>query len=243
MSNIFFSADYHWGHSNEHGGIISMCKRPFSNLHEMEKAIIDNHNSMVKPDDDFWLLGDVAYKCSPQYLVERLRMLNGNIFVILGNHDKPLRQVINHGMVDDLIKSKKLTIIGSLDPNIISAYQLKPEGAHLILSHYKYSTWIGSFRGYSINVYGHSHGNMPEFTDVLACDCGVDVNGFSPVPLQAILKKIELRREWIRANNKTVVDGENKPEGNILRISDIRKENKEIMKSLGYTIDDKMWDY
>ena len=54
----YFTADLHLGHDN----IISFCNRPFKNIEEMDKAIIDNWNSKVTEKDEVWILGDFSYR-------------------------------------------------------------------------------------------------------------------------------------------------------------------------------------
>ena len=44
---IFFTADLHLGH----GRIINYCERPFNDVHEMNKTILDNINNVVGFDD------------------------------------------------------------------------------------------------------------------------------------------------------------------------------------------------
>ena len=46
----WFTADWHLNHEN----IIRYCKRPFNDVLEMEKALIEGHNKRVKK-------GDVCY--------------------------------------------------------------------------------------------------------------------------------------------------------------------------------------
>jgi len=152
----------------------------------MEETCIANHNAVISDNDDYYDLGDVAYRCNADYVMERLRRLNGKIHVILGNHDKPLRQAVNRGMADDLIKSGKLHIIGGTDPNVISAYQTVYKGTKLVLSHYAYRTWPQSFRG-SIHLFGHSHGNLSPF--YRSFDCGVDANEFKPLSFDFVMEK------------------------------------------------------
>ena len=55
---IYFISDTHFGHKN----IVSYCKRPFIDTHEMNKTIIDNINSVVKPSDTLYFLGDFCHR-------------------------------------------------------------------------------------------------------------------------------------------------------------------------------------
>ena len=111
--------------------------------------------------------------------------------------------------------------------------------------HYKMSSFASSVHG-AWNIFGHSHGRMPDFNNVLACDAGVDTWGYSPTPWCAIVKKMQLKIDWIKANGKYPVDGESRAEGQYdkdpnSRVIEIRKANKAIMKSLGYPIIEEMW--
>jgi len=78
---IFFTSDNHFGHHN----IIAYCGRPFKNVDHMDRVMIENWNSIVKPEDTVFHLGDMAFhKKVPQYIEQ----LNGNIIWVKGNHDK-----------------------------------------------------------------------------------------------------------------------------------------------------------
>lgn len=54
MPDIWFTADFHFDHNN----ILRYCDRPFSNVQEMNRAILDNLNRRVKPNDVLYFLGD-----------------------------------------------------------------------------------------------------------------------------------------------------------------------------------------
>lgn len=51
---IYYISDLHLGHAN----IIKLCKRPFENVEEMNKAIISNWNSKVTNNDKLCLQKD-----------------------------------------------------------------------------------------------------------------------------------------------------------------------------------------
>ena len=53
---IYFTSDLHFGHEN----VIRFNNRPFRNEREMSRVLITNYNSIVKPDDTVYLLGDLA---------------------------------------------------------------------------------------------------------------------------------------------------------------------------------------
>lgn len=50
----WFTSDTHFDHAN----VIEYCKRPFSNVEEMNEAMIRNWNKRVMPEDTIFHLGD-----------------------------------------------------------------------------------------------------------------------------------------------------------------------------------------
>lgn len=78
---IFFIADLHLNHAN----IIRYCNRPFASVGEMNRALVLNWNSVVGGNDIVFLVGDLAFGSSP---LRWLRILNGNIILIKGSHDR-----------------------------------------------------------------------------------------------------------------------------------------------------------
>lgn len=87
MSDTWFISDPHFGHASmlkflrQDGALL----RPqFANVDEMDDFIITQHNSVVKPDDKVYILGDIAMK---KRFLEKVLKLNGRKRIILGNHD------------------------------------------------------------------------------------------------------------------------------------------------------------
>ena len=72
----YFISDIH----NLDSNIITYEHRPFKDVYEMRKTIIENCNNIIKEHDTLWILGDIG---NPEILKE----LKGNIKIILGNHD------------------------------------------------------------------------------------------------------------------------------------------------------------
>lgn len=83
MGNTFIISDMHFGHKN----IISYENRPFNNVDEMDKAIIDNWNKTVTTEDTVFILGDVSFY-NKDKTKEIVSSLKGKKILILGNHDK-----------------------------------------------------------------------------------------------------------------------------------------------------------
>lgn len=88
MKNIFLISDTHFGHTNswEKFKLADGCTplRPFTSTEEMDEAMIERWNSVVKPDDTVYHLGDVVINKKSLHLVKRL---NGHKRLVRGNHD------------------------------------------------------------------------------------------------------------------------------------------------------------
>ena len=162
MPNVWFCADTHWGHSN----IITHCNRPFKTTYEMDEKLIQNWNSRVKPNDTVYHLGDFSFRNSRgcEYYLNRL---NGNIHLILGNHDKKT-------------KSNRFLWIKDIET-------IKVEGQDIVLCHYPLEEWEGYYRGY-IHLHGHCHGRRKPILGRL--DVGVDNQNFMPISLEEVMEQI-----------------------------------------------------
>jgi calcineurin-like phosphoesterase family protein len=57
-------------------------------IEEHDEILIDRHNSVVDPDDEVWVLGDVAMGDITRSLAKCARM-NGRKILVCGNHDRP----------------------------------------------------------------------------------------------------------------------------------------------------------
>jgi len=79
----YFTADQHFGHAN----IIKLCNRPFSDVQEMDEALITNWNRRVTNGDTIYIIGDLFFRNSVP-AEEYLKRLKGRKHLILGNHDK-----------------------------------------------------------------------------------------------------------------------------------------------------------
>lgn len=79
---IYFSSDPHYFHKN----IILYTGREYKDVEEMNRALIDNHNAIVKPEDTTYCLGD--FSMTDKVVADILKQLNGTHILIPGNHDK-----------------------------------------------------------------------------------------------------------------------------------------------------------
>jgi calcineurin-like phosphoesterase family protein len=175
--NTFFTADTHFNHAN----IIKYCHRPFATAGEMNQVLIDKWNDTVGPDDTVYHLGDFAYG-TPDQVFDLVKALNGQIYVIWGNHDQPLRRLTSqmrrhYGRHYDAIKDR-LTILGH-------HAEIEIEGQEITLNHYAMRVWNKSHHG-SWQLYGHSHGSLPDDPTLRSIDVGVDVHNYRPISFHEV---------------------------------------------------------
>jgi calcineurin-like phosphoesterase family protein len=128
-----------------------MENRSFKNVHEMNISMIESWNSIVKEDDEVYYLGDISYKMNPTYLYHNVLLkLNGKIYLISGNHDKP-KQLNKSWERFEWVKDYYTL-----------EYTYEDVEYKLILFHYPIYTWNGIWRG-SIHICGHTHKNSNDY--------------------------------------------------------------------------------
>lgn len=79
---IYYTSDLHIGHSN----IIKYCNRPWSNVDDMNKALIENINERCGPSDTLVVLGDIAMGKRDE-TVPLVSGIQCKVELIPGNHD------------------------------------------------------------------------------------------------------------------------------------------------------------
>lgn len=165
---IWFISDTHFGHKN----IIEHCNRPFSSVEEMDRAIIDNINSLVRPNDTLYHLGDFAFRNVRDVSHYRQQINCKNIHLILGNHDYLT-----------LSDRKQFSTVSDLK-EIRYAKQV------IIMCHYAMRIWNKSHYG-SILLFGHSHGMLGKGLQTgwgKTFDVGVDCWDFKPINIDQVLE-------------------------------------------------------
>src|SRR5271157_1631573 len=143
---------------------------------EMNEVMIERHNSVVKAGSRVYDLGDWGLKCTVSEAMAIRRRLNGQHFLISGNHDGTAKEMARLGAwlwVRDIER---------IDVRI-------PKKHKIALCHYALRTWHGSNKGVW-HLYGHSHGLLPELDSLLAFDVGVDCWDYYPVSLEQVIEKM-----------------------------------------------------
>ena len=164
--SYFVTADTHFGHAK----IIGYCDRPFSSVEEMNKGLVDNWNSVVKPEDVVFHLGDVGFGKSGFSCVSQC---NGRKILIRGNHDSGVSSsaFIRHGF-EAVYKRYE-------NPFVYYPRGLNSEACRVIFSHFPEEA---SFPTPNIPcLCGHVHEKWDYRNGWL--NVGVDVWNFKPILL------------------------------------------------------------
>ena len=167
--SLFFTSDTHFGHAN----IIKYCSRPFSSADEMNDALISNWSSVVGPNDTVIHLGDFCLK-SKNKLRDIRNHLNGNIYLIAGNHD-------------DLDHLPRECFQGVFESGLILL--CPPSGRRVVMCHYPIASWL-KVPEYA-HFYGHVHSGPNSPKPYLArkgsLDVGVDNCNYAPISFDKAL--------------------------------------------------------
>jgi calcineurin-like phosphoesterase family protein len=176
---IFFTGDTHYGHRLMISEKVRN-RRPFSNTHEMNNALVEAWNAKVGHSDEVYHLGDVSFM-SPKWTKEVLYRLNGRIYLLRGNHDKRMK-----GDVLDRFEW------------VQHYFELHVQKQLIVLCHYAFRVWNKSHHG-SWNLHGHSHNNLSDVGG-LQLDVGVDGReDYTPWSLDEV-------SDYMRARERVRVD-------------------------------------
>ena len=164
---IYVTSDLHFGHKN----IIKYENRPFKDIEEMDKKLIENWNKVISKTDKIYILGDFSWY-KGEKTNEILEQLNGIKILIKGNHDK--------NFLDDKKFNKNLF------EGIYDYLVIKDNGIHYVLFHYPIAEFDGKNNGY-IHLYGHIHSSnlLLEGSLQHSYNVGVDRNNYYPVKLKS----------------------------------------------------------
>lgn len=186
--SIFVTSDWHLGHDRQ----FVYKPRGFNNVQEMNEAIIERHNRLVKPDDDVYVLGDLAL--GPHENVDLIKRMNGKLHIVYGNHDTAVRQALYAQL-----------------PNVVEtawAIMLNYKKYHFYMTHFPCNT--GNFdndkplKARTINLCGHSHITNP-FEDWNKYNspifhCEMDTNDNFPWNINNIIELMN-QKNWTKLFN------------------------------------------
>ena len=158
--------------------------RGFSTVQENDETIVEKFNSVVQPNDDLYLLGDLMLGDNGQGL-KHLRQLNGNLHILWGNHDTTVRKELYKDL-----------------PNVAEvlgyAGMIKYRKWRFYLSHYPSIT--DNLNDLSKPweqvkcLYGHTHQKTNFYNDnPLLYHVGVDSHNCYPVSIEQIVEDIKIK--------------------------------------------------
>lgn len=179
---VFYIADPHFGHN----AAIRLNNRPFETVEEMDNTMLSNWRSIVRPDDEVYIVGDLIFRAKklPEYYLDQL---TGRKHLILGNHDKWSKHVDLDKYFESISQIKEITDVDR----------------HIVLCHYPMVEWPRSHYN-SVLVFGHIHNRTAGdgFNYYLKhenmLNAGVDINHYCPV----IYHQLVANNAYFRERNK-----------------------------------------
>lgn len=206
MSNIWFTADHHFGHRN----IIDHCERPYSSVEEMDENMIQRWNEVVGRTDTVYHLGDVGMG-SDTHTLECVSRLNGRKILVWGNHDSVHPR---HSKA----MARQQTWAKYFAAQTMMAQVKLAGGRKILLSHYPYTEdhteeardmqWRPPNTGMFL-LHGHVHNLWLMKEGQL--NVGVDVHNFYPVSIDEVAKVVKFHYESMdaidEAEHDKTIDG------------------------------------
>jgi calcineurin-like phosphoesterase family protein len=170
MANVFLVSDTHFGHA----GVCRFLRddgaklRPWDDPDEMDEAMIERWNSVVRMNDKVYHLGDVVIN---RKSLKTLHRLNGDKVLIKGNHD--------------IFKLEEYT---PYFRDIRSYHVL----SGMIMSHIPVHE--ESIARFGVNIHGHLHYNRVKKDGVIDnryhCVC-VEHTDYTPISLEDVKLRIK----------------------------------------------------
>ena len=187
VMEIFVTSDTHFCHNRD----FLYTPRGFDNIYEMNEAIIERWNNVVKPGDTVYHLGDIALMDNAGG-IRCVNRLNGNIIWLLGNHDSPsrVREFINNCNNLQVCKDRYATTMKFTVLNM---------NLQFYLSHYRTITTNFDQKDFTrrvINLHGHTHQkeNWEDLTNPFCYHVGLDSHNCTPVHIEEVVT--DIKQHW-----------------------------------------------
>lgn len=172
MPNIFIISDTHFSHASTLKFFRANGKRlrDFETVEEMDEHMVERWNSVVRPQDHVYHLGDVVINRRALPICSRL---NGHKRLVRGNHDEFKTK-------DYLQYFDEIYGVRILDNMIMSHIPLHPSNIK--------QRWL-------CNIHGHLHANTsdtsftPEYGNRYF-NVSVEVLNYTPISLEEIKKTV-----------------------------------------------------
>jgi len=163
-----------------HRRAIEYCNRPFENVEEMNRYMLDRWNETVGQHDTVYHLGDFAF-CSVLHSLELVKQLNGRIVFIRGNHDG------SKGRCERIFGSSRDSMtygVNGIDVALLMVHN--PEHGMKLLT----TCWDE----FDAIVHGHQHNTTPKFrveNGVKYVNVSVEHWDYTPIPMETILEMVQ----------------------------------------------------
>lgn len=150
---LFFMSDLHYNHFN----VLSMDKRSFNSIDEMNSYIVEELKTKLTPGDTLFDLGDLFWSCNIETCKNVLESIpTKNIYKLMGNHDKPEIYIDRDG---NSIHKYFKEIADIMDIKV----EYNGTLYRVALSHYPIIDYNYMYGG-GLHLFGHTHGHMDSWT-------------------------------------------------------------------------------
>jgi calcineurin-like phosphoesterase family protein len=196
---IWLISDTHISHKN----VLKHCPKraeiggfDINDVEAHDNWIIDVWNKTIGKKDIVYILGDFSF-ANPDIIKKQiLPKLNGQKYLILGNHDKSSQHL--NGYFTQITQMKEVVFKKKNFPFI------EEENFRVFMSHYAMLTWPGKHHGV-VNAHGHSHGHMDTFNEEssdLRVDIGFDgkLANFKPISLEQLYQHFKKKTNGLTFN-------------------------------------------
>lgn len=195
MSNTFWTSDLHFGHKNlvfeySKDARLNDQGHSFESTDEHDQTLIDRWNSVVKPDDAVWVLGDIVINKRNLHKVEKL---NGRKLLVMGNHDN-FKQDVCFG---ELFGPNRFQ-------RPFGCAEKRFGSLRTIMTHIPVHP--SQFYRYDFNLHGHLHDKKvmdihnPDIEDLRYVNLSMEHWNMTPVSFDQLNKELQRRAEILRIN-------------------------------------------
>lgn len=176
---IFVTSDLHFGHDRP----FVYNPRLYQSIEEHDDDIVRRWNSIVGPEDEVYILGDLMLNDNENG-IDCLNRLNGIKHFIIGNHDTHTRVCLyeENGLINEgyatILRYRKYRFYLSHYPTVTSNVDDK------------------SLHQMTLNLFGHTH-QLTNFYEDKYCmyHVGVDSHNCYPVSLDTVIEDIKKKYE------------------------------------------------
>lgn len=193
---VWLTSDTHFSHKN----ILKHCPQraeiggfDIDDVDAHDKWLMDIWNKTIGKRDIVYILGDFSF-ASPDVIKKHiLPKLNGQKYLILGNHDNSSQHL--EGYFTQITQMKEVIFKQKNFPFI------EEENFRVFMCHYPMVTWPGKHQGV-VQAHGHCHGRLNDFNNEstdLRLDVGIDshITDFKPISLEDFYKLFKKKTDGL----------------------------------------------